>query len=210
MRSSGVVMGTGQRRKREAAQRRQDILDAGRRVFWKLDYKNATIPKIAAEAELAPGTLYLYFPSKAAIYAELLLEGYDKLLAHLQSVTSGEVSDREAAERLIDAFLGFARDYPEYFEIIFFIRQSTTEENWDAILGPGQVEKLHEGEVACRGVVAEVLNRIGYGNPDSREADVCAVWSMLAGVIFFFRNDENYDAISKKAKQLLLTAVFSG
>ena len=66
-----------------------------------------------------------------------------------------------------------------------------------------------QGEIACRAVVAEVLDRIGYGQPETREADVCAFWSMLAGVIFFFRNESNFDEISEKAKKLLLTAVFS-
>ena len=202
-------MGTGQRRKREAAKRRQDILDAGRTVFWKLGYTSATIPKIAAEAELAPGTLYLYFPSKAAIYAELLLEGYDRLLAHLRSVTDAKTEATKAAEGLVDAFLEFARKYPEYFEIIFFVRQNAAGENWEEVLGADRVEKLREGESACRGVVAEVLDRIGYGDPSGREADVCAFWSMLAGVIFFFRNEEEFEEIAGRAKKLLLKAVFS-
>jgi hypothetical protein len=92
---------------------------------------------------------------------------------------------------------------------MFFIRQSVVGEDWDLLLEPGQQEKLQQGEIACRAVVAEVLDRIGYGDDDDREADVCAFWSMLAGVIFFFRNESNFNDISEKAKKLLLAAVFS-
>ena len=116
-------MGTRQRRDREAKRRRQSILDAARDVFFKHGYAAATIPKVAAAAELAPGTLYLYFPSKDALYAELLAEGYETLHQRLaQSVRPG-APPRRQAEALIDAFFDFARQNPEYFDIVFFVLQ---------------------------------------------------------------------------------------
>ena len=76
-------MGTQERREREASQRREVILASAKRVFWQKGYQGATMPEIAAKAELAPGTLYLYFASKGALYAEILAGGYDLLRQRL-------------------------------------------------------------------------------------------------------------------------------
>ena len=101
-------MGTTERRQREAQQRRQDILKAAQKVFWEKGFSGTTMPQVAAEAELAPGTLYLYFPSKDALYVELLVEGYDVLKERLQSQLQSTVAapERAAASRALHARVG--------------------------------------------------------------------------------------------------------
>jgi len=64
-------MGATQRREREKQKRREQILDAARKVFAKRGFKGATIEDIAGEAELSTGTLYLYFKSKDEMYFSL-------------------------------------------------------------------------------------------------------------------------------------------
>ncbi|HUU21643.1 MAG TPA: helix-turn-helix domain-containing protein, partial [Phycisphaerae bacterium] len=119
-------MGTTERRQREAEQRRRSILEAARRLFWRQGYAGATMPGIAAEAELAPGTLYLYFQGKDALYVELLIEGYELLLERLKEQAGVDAPPAEQGGRLVEAFIQFARDYPEYFGIIFFLIQRET------------------------------------------------------------------------------------
>jgi len=196
-------MGTTQRRRREAAYRRKSILDAGRKVFWAHGYHKATVPQIAAEAELAPGTLYLYFPSKAAIYAELLVEGYDQLLDRLKEAAS-HVSPPQAARGLVKAFFDFAREAPEYFQIMFFVLQGEGGDGWEGLFHPQQIDLLKAREAACREVVAQVLERIGYAQAEARNETVAAVWSMLAGVVFYFRNTDNFDAVASQAATIVL------
>lgn len=53
------------------AARREEILSAARRVFAKQGFKGTTIADIAAEAGIALGTIYLYFPSKEDVFAAL-------------------------------------------------------------------------------------------------------------------------------------------
>lgn len=66
-------MGITDRKKREREMRRQQILIAAKRVFTKKGYDKSTMEDIAREAELSPGTLYLYFKSKDELYASLCL-----------------------------------------------------------------------------------------------------------------------------------------
>ena len=57
-------MGIQERKEREKLQRREDIIDAAEKVFFKKDLDSATMDDVANEAELSKGTLYIYFKSK--------------------------------------------------------------------------------------------------------------------------------------------------
>jgi len=201
-------MGTAQRRQREARQRRQSILAAAREVFWRRGYAGTTMPQIASEAELAPGTLYLYFPGKDALYAELLVEGYALLLDRLQRQAQREAPPRQVAAGLIDAFFGFARDFPEYFGIIFFLIQREDAGGWESRFDPDQLQRLRTQEKLCKDVAAEVLRKAGAWADEQAAPAVEAIWAMLAGVVFYFRRDEAFDQIAKQSMELILKAVF--
>jgi AcrR family transcriptional regulator len=200
-------MGTRERRQREAGRRRREILEAARKVFWREGYDGATMPQIAREAELAAGTLYLYFPGKDSLYVALLEEGYDQLLARLGKATDGAKSPLEAAQGLIDAFFDFARDCPEYFGAMFFLlHRGQTPGGWERF-GAELVARLRAGEAACKQIAADTLRRGGIEGPDA-EATYEAVWSMLAGVVLYFRGTEGFDAIAARARAVVLQAVF--
>jgi len=191
-------MGTSERREREAQQRRQAILAAAREVFWERGFQGATIPEIARSAELATGTLYLYFPSKEALYLELLIEGYELLLARLTVAAA-------RASVMVDAFFDFAREHPQYFEIIFLVLQKERA-RWEERFEPAQVERLLAAEAACQRVVAEALQHLAPSRSTSRQATVDAVWAMLAGVVFYFRNKADFPEVARAARNLLLEA----
>ena len=200
-------MGTRQRRQREVAQRREAILAAAKALFWKHGYTGTTMPQIAEKAELAPGTLYLYFPGKSAIYAEILAEGYEALQSRLERAVGRGGEARQRAEGLIDAFLGFARDQSGYFDIIFFILQR--EGGWEGNLSPEQVARIAVTERACRDVVAANLGgAAGEQDLPDALAEVDAIWSMLVGVVMFFKNDDRLDEVAAEAKRLILKATF--
>ncbi|HUT37513.1 MAG TPA: helix-turn-helix domain-containing protein [Planctomycetota bacterium] len=202
-------MGTRERREREKQQRREAILDAARRLFWERGYERATMPQIAETAELAPGTLYLYFQNKQALYAELLIEGYERLAEHLRQAIQGDASPRQQADALVDAFLGFAREHPEYFDIIFFVVQREGRALAELALDAEQRNALSVAEGACRRVATEVLERAGVPG-EAAPSRVQAVWSMLAGVVLYFVRDDaaTFSAVASEAKGLILRGAF--
>jgi len=202
-------MGTAQRRQREAKHRRQDILKAAKKVFWEHGYERATMPEVAAQAELAPGTLYLYFSAKAALYVELLIEGYDLLRQRLAVETQRDGRPPERASGLIEAFFGFAREFPEYFDIIFFVLQRENVGGWREKLSDEQLGRLADKELACKELAAMMLEEISFGDADRRRGIIEAIWSMLAGVVFYNRTKESFDEVSREAKNLLISAVFA-
>jgi AcrR family transcriptional regulator len=206
-----AAMGTRERRQRERGERRQEILAAAKSLFWKKGFDGTTMPEIAAAAELAPGTLYLYFPSKDALYVELLLECYDQLIARLKAAAAKHSEPRRQAEALIDGFLGFARECPQCFDIIFFVLQRARGRRPQAWLDQEQFEQLRTREAASRQVAAEVLaGAAGAASTDQLRVTVEAVWSMLAGVVFFWRMDpdKEFNAVAREARRVVLGALF--
>jgi AcrR family transcriptional regulator len=56
------------RKKQITAKRRGQILKAGIEVFTRKGFTAATVPEIARLAGIATGTIYLYYPSKRALF----------------------------------------------------------------------------------------------------------------------------------------------
>ncbi len=73
------------KREEQRLARRQAILEAAMKIFAQRGYAAATIRGIAREAEIAQGTIYLYFPSKRdillALYRSMVLESMEEILA---------------------------------------------------------------------------------------------------------------------------------
>ena len=205
-------MGTKERKVKEKLQRREAILKAARKLFWSEGFSRATMPGIARACELAPGTLYLYFPSKEALYLELLLEGYGMLIERLRKASRIDGEELAMASSLIDAFLDFAKDSPQYFDIIFFVVQRETGSLRCSSFEASQIERIAEKENQCKSMILEALSMAAGGKGrllDSSAIDAEALWSMLAGVALFWRNEEpaRFNAVAGRAKAMLLAAI---
>lgn len=61
-----------ERRKTQAAETRQQVMEAARRLFTERGYTGATISTIALEAKVSPETVYAIFGSKRALLADLV------------------------------------------------------------------------------------------------------------------------------------------
>ena len=111
---------TASRREREKAQRRDDILQAAREVFFERGIHHATVDEVAEQAEVSKGTVYLYFDTKETILAHLLLEGLEKLVNHLEAAfaPADSHSALDRIHRLAAAYLKFFQTYPSYFHLI--------------------------------------------------------------------------------------------
>ena len=111
---------TASRREREKAQRREDILQAAREVFFERGIHHATVDEVAEQAEVSKGTVYLYFDTKETILAHLLLEGLELLVADLEAAFAPAASlpALDRIQRLAAAYLTFFETYPSYFHLI--------------------------------------------------------------------------------------------
>lgn len=79
--------------------RREEILAAARRLFASGSGELPAVGDIAVAAGLAKGTVYLYFATKEAIFADLILEGWKGVLDEVDGVFRSDISgpDKVAA-----------------------------------------------------------------------------------------------------------------
>ncbi|MEO0539456.1 MAG: TetR/AcrR family transcriptional regulator [Cyanobacteria bacterium P01_A01_bin.105] len=102
------------------------ILDVAEAMFVETGYEAATTKQIAAQAEVAIGSLYQFFPDKAAIL-EALAERYTDLLGQRLQAFGEESTPGSLAEyvdQMIDVVNQFYRDYPGYRAVFLEITAS--------------------------------------------------------------------------------------
>src|ERR1043165_7962466 len=85
-RYAGVMTDVKRRITKPAAERRREIVDAALKLFSERGYQETTVQDIAAEASLATGSVYIYFPSKEAVLYAINERFYDGLTERLADV----------------------------------------------------------------------------------------------------------------------------
>ena len=82
----------------QRAERRRQILLAAKQVFAEEGYHGASINQIIERAQIARGTFYLYFTSKAAIFDSILDEAMAELRARITRIEVDEPAAPPAAQ----------------------------------------------------------------------------------------------------------------
>ncbi|MGH2405838.1 MAG: TetR/AcrR family transcriptional regulator [bacterium] len=105
--------------KRARGQRtRQRLLDAAEAAFGVRGYFETSVVDITRQARVAQGTFYVYFPSKRAVFAELVRERSRDLRRTIRQAIAG-VEDRREVERIgFEAFFKFLRRHRAIYRIV--------------------------------------------------------------------------------------------
>ena len=177
-------MSTAERRAREKAQRRKEILNAARQEFFERGFHRPTVDDVAARAEVSKGTIYLHFESKEGILAHLLLEGLDLLVKEMEAVCIPE-SPRQAdctLQELANAYLRFAQSNPSYFRLIMAFDRGRFEES----ISPGLHKKVMNRSLQGLDLVARTIEQgkaMGVFQVDDPWQAAGSVWAALNGVL---------------------------
>jgi AcrR family transcriptional regulator len=136
------------------ARTRQRLLEAAEEVFTELGYHDASITKIAEAAGVAPGTFYLYFGSKLAIFDELI-EDMNHRVRQAMAEAASHGKTRAEAERLgFRAFFHFTAEHPALYRLIRqaeFVSPPSLRLHYERIVGgyaEGLAEAMQSGEIA--------------------------------------------------------------
>ena len=126
--------------------RRQLILGAAKRCFARNGFAGTTTKSVAAAAAISEALLFKHFPSKAALYAEILAEECeaDPELAHLLGLKPSTAALVELMQGMVRHFMHVS-DGPDQEEETQRLRLMTTshlEDGEFARLLYAKVEKL--------------------------------------------------------------------
>lgn len=141
-------MGTQDRKKRERARRRNDIVDAAEEIIFAKGIEQATMKEIAEAAEVSKGTLYLYFENKNELYMGICERGSNLLNEKFGKVFAGDHTGIELVQMMGETYLNFVRENPNYFNAFLFYETMQ------------DVDELTESEMAqtCEHNVSKAMN----------------------------------------------------
>jgi AcrR family transcriptional regulator len=130
--------------------RRERILDASFHVFSRLGYRGAAVDAIAREADTSKGGVYFHFPTKEALFLEILRTTADRLVAKVERETARESDPIARADVALWTVLSTFAGHRTTARLLLV----------DAIgAGPvfqAELERLH---VRFAGLIAEHLGR---------------------------------------------------
>jgi len=135
-------MGIAERREREKAARRRGILSCAKELIVLQGVERVSMEDIAHRAELSKATLYLYFPSKEAIFNEICEESARGFLEYLERLPRADnagdgITGIEAIRYLWQGYVRLFGDGDEIL-VVFQVRNFLAswlpvdpQQNWE-------------------------------------------------------------------------------
>ena len=107
-------MGINERKTKEKEKRRAAIVKAAEKVFFTKGIDEASMNDVAKKAELAKGTLYLYFPSKDDLCMAITSNGLKILGQYFKNEVSASATGLENIKNIGKAYFKFCTEQPNY------------------------------------------------------------------------------------------------
>jgi AcrR family transcriptional regulator len=187
-------MGIRERKEREKERRRQQIMVAAKKVFTDKGFNKATMDDIAGEAELSPGTIYLYFKNKEELYASLSLRILQYLQIRIEQVLNTPDS---TPEQKLDAMMAAMYDVYEFDPLViinmFHLQSSETLKN----LSPELLAEIKELSAKSIGGLARIFEEgikkgVFINQHPVALSDI--FWAMFSGVVLWMTSKKIIDA----------------
>ncbi len=196
-------MGIQERKEREKERRRQQILVAAKRVFSAKGFSKATMEDIAREAELSPGTLYLYFINKDELYASLSLR-----ILHYLNIRLEHVANEKGLtpEQRISALKNALFDVYEFDPLIlinmFHLQSSETLNNLSDDLSK-EIQALSRSSLRMISRIFEEGIQEGVFIDKHPVALADIVWSLFSGVVLWEESKKLFNSENDHLKMTL-------
>ena len=158
------------------------MLAVARQLFFEHGYHSTTVQQVAKSAGFSKRTVYLYFKNKDELFLSVGEEGLILLREQFESLDASRLSVEEGIRAILDVYLAFAREHPQYFRIIF--QEATAE--MIAKIPMDFRRRLEEHERACMGVVVAVAEKaISEGIISGIEPweIAAAFWGTVTGIV---------------------------
>ncbi len=199
-------MGITERKEREKEHRRNEIIDAAERVFFKKGIENSTMDEVAEEAELSKGTLYLYFKSKEDLQFAISIRGSDILADMLNKcISPGKPGNANLLE-MAASFIDFSKKHKNYFQLFLFFQTNNLEE---LKIDRHQLEKYMREQSP----LARVNECVGKGIRDGSLRDdiplevlAATLWSQMMGILVVLEHKKDiYSMFNVSEEQIIMS-----
>lgn len=199
-------MGIEERKEREKQARRKAIVASAREIFFAKGFNATTMDEIARKAELSKGALYLYFPSKEALYATVLNEGLNILFDRIEEAFQLDLPPDQMLRKLGEVRYRYYLNYREYSRIFFFREHKDVAQQLPRELIQENLEKAMRTFQRFMGVVQKGIDQGIFAPGDLRKSAV-AFWGATNGILFLFEDELNRELIGIDVEPLFWYAI---
>lgn len=160
---------------KEAAVRRNEILDAAQKLFVQKGFEAASINDILKEVGIARGTLYYHFKSKEEILDAMIARLTDSLLAEAGKIASRQ--DIPLIRRMTMTMASMNVDNELGSELLTQVHKPE-----NALLHHKMQERLHKGivPIVTRLLEEGIAQDLCHTDYPAQTADMIMVYSMEA------------------------------
>jgi AcrR family transcriptional regulator len=171
--------GTPAKREQKKALQRRKILDAAREVFFRDGFVNANLDEVAALAEVAKGTLYRHFDSKADLYVAVLSHNGQVFEERMREAADGASAAADQIRQVGRFYYDHWMRNREYFQIFWAL------DNQELIgeLPPGVVDEVTKLWENCLRILADAI----AAGVDAGDFAPCDPWE-VANILWTVAN----------------------
>ena len=188
--------------------RRNEILNAARELFFAKGYRGTTVEQIASRAGYSKRTAYLDFANKDELFITICAEGGDLLFQKLNQSRREEARFEEGIELYLKAYIDFSREHREYYRMIFSEATPEIIANCSETLRT----RIETVERACVGVLVDLAGRAMRDGiiPEIDPWEVAvAFFGSATGIIQLFQgiqvlfSRETLESLARKTTRML-------
>jgi len=182
----------GRRKKESRSVHRGNIAFEASKLFMSKGISATSMDDIAKASGYSKATLYVYFKNKEEIISVLVLDSMKKLSEYISSALQYQKTTRAKYDLICQELVKYQEEYPFYFKMTLE-KINIDFENRDYF--PEEKETFQVGEEINKMIRELLLSGIKNGDLRS-EMETAPVsfscWGMLAGLIHFAANKEEY------------------
>jgi AcrR family transcriptional regulator len=163
--------------------KRAGILAAATEVFAKAGLEGATIRAIAQAAGYTAGAVYSYFPTKEAIYADILSQSLATLRETIDAAWRGAPDDEARVRATIRGFYDYYRERPQELELGFYLFQGMKPRGLSREMDRALNSKL----IAVLMRIRAAIVGLGSLRPLAAHRETVAAMCHISGVLLMAR-----------------------
>jgi AcrR family transcriptional regulator len=180
-----------------AQQRRTQLLSVAIEVFAERGFHATSMDEVAEAAGVTKPVLYQHFPSKRALYRELLDDVDAQLVARIVDATSGATTGRGRTQEGFAAYFRFVAENRAAFRLLF--GASVRNDSEFAAVAEGAIDRIAD-------LIADLIEI--QAPPDHRRVLAHAIVGMAEATSRRLANDDAEDDPDRLASWLAEMAWF--
>ena len=162
------------RKRLPAGERRAQILKSAVKVFSRSNYRAATVAAVATEAGISEALIYRFFPSKKAIFLEILQHMSDRIVSLWQQEQDREENALLALHNMGTKYYSRMIEHPGELRVQF---QAISEVSDEAI-----AKRLREDHASYMRSIRRIIERGIRQGTVRKDLDVTSVAFLFDGV----------------------------